>query len=176
MTLVMDRHFNPPPPNFVTPNQNSATNSDLGHLFSRMCAAGALVPGAQTCLPAAATISPSLTAFQYALLLQHRYHSYASNGLLQQHKTTASQQQASNACFAGIFRHSDDVSDVGRGRRDDRGFRRIERDTDAVLANPDDRQDSGKCSCVVLFLLRVRLSGNTMYLTALVHICSICGL
>jgi hypothetical protein len=146
MTLVMDRHFNPPPQNFATQTQNPTTNSNLGHLFSRMCAAGALVPGAQPCLPTAASIAPSLTAFQYALLLQHRYHSYANNGLLHQHKTTASQQQAPNACFTSIFRPSDDINDPVRGRRDDRGFRRVERDTDGALANPDDRQDSGKWS------------------------------
>jgi len=140
MTLVMDRHFNPPPPNFGS----QSPNSNLGHIFSRMCAAGALVPGAQPCLPTAASISPSLTAFQYALLLQHRYHSYANNGLLHQHKATVSQQQeASSACFTGIFRAPDDVNDV-RGRRDDRGFRRVERDADGVLASSDDRQDSGK--------------------------------
>jgi len=143
MTLVMDRHFNPPPPNFATQTQNQATNNNLGHLFSRMCAAGALVPGAQPCLPAATSISPSLTAFQYALLLQHRYHSYANNGLLHQHKTI-SQQQPHGACFTGIFRPPEDVNDVGRGRSDDRGFRRVERDTDGVLASPEDRQDSGK--------------------------------
>lgn len=109
-----------------------------------MCAAGALVPGAQPCLPAAASISPSLTAFQYALLLQHRYHSYANNGLLHQHKAISQQQQPPGACFAGIFRPPEDVNDVGRGRSDDRGFRRVERDTDGVLASPEDRQDSGK--------------------------------
>lgn len=140
MTLVMDRHFDPPPPNFATQSQNQTTNNNLGHLFSRMCAAGALLPGAQPCLP---SISPSLTAFQYALLLQHRYHSYANNGLLHQHKTT-SQLQAHSACVTGVFRPPEDVNDVGRGRTEDRGFRMVERDTDGVLASPEDRQDSGK--------------------------------
>lgn len=163
MTLVMDRHFNPPPPNFATQTQNPTTNSNLGHLFTRMCAAGALLPGAQPCLPTAASISPSLTAFQYALLLQHRYHSYANNGLLHQHKTTISQQQhPPGACFAGIFRPSDDANDTARGRRDDRGFSRAERDTDGVLASPEDRQDSGKwtrhcftdCFCKVYYKMQ----------------------
>jgi hypothetical protein len=77
--------------------------------------------------------------------LQHRYHSYASNGLLHQHKTLPQQQQQPpGACFTGIFRPPEDVHDVGRGRSDDRGFRRVERDTDGVLASPEDRQDSGK--------------------------------
>lgn len=141
MTLVMDRHFNPPPQNFSTQTQDPTTTSDLGHLFSRMCAAGALVPGTQPYLPTAASIGPSLTAFQYALLLQHRYHSYANNGLLHQQKTTSPHHQVANTC---VFRPSDDVNDPVRGTGDDRGgFRRLERDTDGVLANPDDRQDSG---------------------------------
>jgi hypothetical protein len=146
MTLVMDRHFNPPPPNFATQTQNPTTNSNLGHLFTRMCAAGALLPGVQPCLPAAVSISPSLTAFQYALLLQHRYHSYANNGLLHPHKTpTISQQQhPPGACFTGIYRPSDDVNDTARQRRVDRGFSRAERDAEGVLASPEDRQDSGK--------------------------------
>ena len=136
MTLVMDRHFNPQPPNFST---QAPTPNNLGHLFSRMCAAGGLVPGAQQpCIP-----SPSLTAFQYALLLQHRYHSY-NNGLLHQHKAVA--QQASAACFSGIFRPAEDLGDA---RRDDRGFRRVDRDRDGVLGSPEDRQDSGKSGVLI---------------------------
>ncbi|PSN45609.1 hypothetical protein C0J52_17411 [Blattella germanica] len=124
MTLVMDRHFNPPPPSFTAPASNPG---NLGHLFSRIGLAQ------QPCLP-----GPSLTAFQYALLLQHRYH--YNNGLLQ-HKATAPQGPA--ACFSGLFRPAEDLSDAARARRDERGFRRVDRDRETGLASPEDRQDSG---------------------------------
>jgi hypothetical protein len=154
MTLVMDRHFNPPPQNFATQTQNPTTNSNLGHLFSRMCAATALVPSAQPCLPTAPSVAPSLTAFQYALLLQQRYNSYTNNGLLHQHKTTVARQQAFSACFTGIFRPSEDVGEHDRRRPDDREFRVLGRDTDGILANPDDRQDAGKlCKHSVNYLV-----------------------
>ncbi|XP_069691332.1 uncharacterized protein [Periplaneta americana] len=135
MTLVMDRHFNPPPPNFGT----QPPSGNLGHLFSRMCAAGALVPGAaQPCG------LPSISAFQYALLLQHRYQSY-SNGLLQHQKAAAVPPQ--QPCFSGVFRPAEDVADVARARRDEgRAFRRVDRDRDGVLPSPDDRQDSESTS------------------------------